>query len=318
MRVDPLWWLLGVAVVALGVVLVADWPTRHRRGGWWALARHAAMAVLLAGIALRPSWGHVPSSRTTLEADVVIAVDRTASMGATDVGDRTRAQAVADDVRELVSSLAGARFTVVSFDNQARIEVPATTDQTTVTSAVAALGWREADNGKGSDISVAVPTLTDVVQQSQRSDPSAARLLYYFGDGEQTTSRKPASFAPLAPLLTRATVVGYGSTSGSPLQRSPIDPRTVTVNNSPAISRADPGRLRQIAAQMRATFRMGPVSTDFEADRQGLPETTTTDVGTSGGQQGYWMLAVAIQVLVLVDVAVAARRYRRSHQEVAS
>ena len=80
MRLDTNWWLVGGAAVLLVLVLVVDWPTRRQRGGWWTLARHLLLVALLAGIGVRPVQGQAATNRATVQADVVIAIDRTASM----------------------------------------------------------------------------------------------------------------------------------------------------------------------------------------------------------------------------------------------
>jgi len=236
-------------------------------------------------------------------------------MGAVDVAGKTRAEAVAADVRQLVTSLEGARFSVVSFDNEARVELPSTTDAMAVTTTINALGWREAEHGKGSDIAVAVPTLTTVLKTAQQNHPEAARLLYYFGDGEQTSATAPTSFAPLAPLVDDATVVGYGSTEGAPMRRSRVDDRTIVVDGRTARSKADPAQLKRIAADLGGTFRVGPVGPQFAPDRQKVPEKLTDDAAARGGREWYWALAIAVQLLVLVDVVLAARRWKSSRQE---
>lgn len=315
MSFRPLWWLVAGAVLVLVVALLTDWPRRRRRGGGWVLARHLGVALLLVGIGLRPLWGERVAEHSSIDADIIIVVDRTASMGAVDVDGRTRAQAVAADVTRMTSALAGARFSVVSFDDAARVELPSTSDAAAVSTTVSALGWQEAQGGHGSDIAVAVPVVRKELERVQRMNPGARRLVFYFGDGEQTARRSPESFAPVAPLVQRAVVVGYGTTTGASMRRSPANADPVRVGGTIARSRADPGNLERIASELHGTFRQGPLGDWFATMRPELSTVTHEDSEETGGHELAPWLAVGVQVLVLLDVFEQVLRWRRARQE---
>lgn len=317
MNLFPNWYLLAGAGVLLALVVLCDLPRYRERGGSWATVRHILLGLCLAVIALRPVFGAERVESTTIRADVVIMVDRTTSMGARDyAAGQPRITGVSRDVRRLVSRLSGARFAVVVFDNNARIEVPFTTDGMTIVSAVDSLGWREIEQGSGSDISVGVPEAEALLKESEKRDSGALRVLYYAGDGEQTAQKKPDSFATLKPLVSEAFVLGYGTTAGAPMLKSPSAKSDVMHNGKPALSKADPAALQTIADQLGGTMSMRDPEKDLPLPGAIVPTRTTTDIRLSASGEVYWIVAVLAGFIVAVEVAVIARNWRQARQEV--
>ncbi|MCW5953997.1 MAG: VWA domain-containing protein, partial [Propionibacteriaceae bacterium] len=152
----PLVVLAGFAFALLVAGLVHGWRAKGRSAriaGWL----RVVLALLAIGIALRPVQGHFEPRPAESRSDVLLMIDRTTSMGATDyAGGASRMAGVAADVAELMQQVAGARVAVIVIDDEAQLAVPFTTDAAAVTGFVGSVGWRNAKTAAGSDISVGV------------------------------------------------------------------------------------------------------------------------------------------------------------------
>lgn len=311
MTVTPLWPLLAAvaAVLALHV-----WASRGalRSGAVW---RRGTILLLLGAVSLQPAITGSDDPPTPTATDVVLVIDRTTSMGAQDYdGTNPRMEGVAADVTALVAAMPSARYTVVVMDNDARIAVPWTTDTTAVVTFAETMGWREESYGIGSDISVGKPVAEQLLDDSAQSRPQARRFLLYLGDGEQTMEALPASFDTLAPLLTDALVLGYGTEQGGRMTLRPDTEELVERDGVPQLSHIDEGALQGIADELGGTYRHRSTSggLDFWADGAGAAtgETGSPDYSLA------WLLAIAAAAVLALDGWFTLRMARRARREV--
>lgn len=319
MNAFPNWYLLGAAVllvaVTAGVLLGTRNDThvaaRTRRKRW----RHLGIALVLVAVAVRPTIGNVSTTTYTSGADVVIMIDRTASMGAVDYDNgKTRMDGVRTDVTALVRSLEGSRFAVVVFDNNARVALPYTTDGTAVVSLVDALDWRTSEYGNGSDISQGRDTAGKLLAQSQKSDPELSRYLYYFGDGEQTRRAAPGSFEPLRQYLTGSTVYGYGTDTGARMLTAPGSKDYVVKDGAPAVSHMGEQNLNAMAQQLQGGYqhRLKPGGLDAHVDHPTLIPVVHRD---PRGFETYWIFALIAAGLLVWELWDDVAYHRRARKE---
>lgn len=309
--VNPLWPVLGgclLVLVGLGWFHAArgDGGALTRRGG-------AATLILLAALQFQLTSHSAPPPPTSV--DLLLVVDRTTSMGATDWnGARTRMEGVAADVAELMRAMPGSRVSIITADNEARVVTPWTTDAAAVVTAAETMGWREEGYGIGSDISVGVPLALDQLDSASRARPASARYLVYFGDGEQTTATPPGTFEALRPLVADALVLGYGTPEGATMSIRPGADQLVERDGVAQLSRIDETALRRIAAQVGGTYvhRVSPGELP-------LWRTPIGDVGQASGvlppPPPSWWLGLAAVVLLLADLLVSVRRAAQARRE---
>lgn len=247
----PLRLLLLVGVVALaaayGVVQV-----RHRR----AVARYAASARLDA-----LTGGHRPTPARHLSSGllllalgalvvavaqptraeavtreqgvVVLAVDVSASMAATDIAP-TRLDAAIAGATDFVDGLpAGLHVGLVAFDGSARLLVAPTTDRASVTTAIAGL-----TEGPGTAAGEGIETSLTAVRSALAPDLLASgedlpASIVLLSDGATTVGRSAESAAAdAADLGVPVTTISFGTPDGTvTLQgetvRVPADPATM-------------------------------------------------------------------------------------------
>lgn len=320
MSCHPIWWVLGIGVGLLVANLLLIRADRRARGTRrprlrWPAVR-IGLCLLLVAIGVRPVIGHaVPQAAVSTGGDVVIMIDRTASMGSQDYnGSDTRISGVASDVSELVGELQGSRFTVIAIDNDARVEVPFTTDSASVASYASAIGWRSAEQGSGSDISVGVDAAVQVLQQSRADRPDAQRLFVYCGDGEQIGASPPRSFAPLRPYLTDALVLGYGTTSGGYMKTYPGSDAWIMYDGQRAVSHIGEANLKAIAEQTGGQYSHRTAPGPLPSTRMTVSHGEGQVTGRTPAEL-YWVFGLAAAVLLGAELWNALGDYRTTRRE---
>ncbi|MBS1673679.1 MAG: VWA domain-containing protein [Actinobacteria bacterium] len=312
-----------VVPVLAGAVWMLVRAVRRQGGGAgpavWALR---VVLVMACGILLlRPGLpdGHV---RTLASAtDVLIVVDTTASMVAEDwdgsagstPGASTkqpRLAGVRADVRRIAEAYPGARFALITFDADAVLRLPLTTDTGALVSAVDVLQPEVTRQSKGSSIGIANALVAQTLQNAKKASPDRARMVFYLGDGEQTVSSDPESFASAKPLLSGGGVLGYGTAQGGPMRETTGalggTGEYIQYQGTDALSRIDEKNLQTIAGELgvgyqhrtaQTTITLPPAPKSTSAYREDDPLSQPTDLS--------WIVALVVVALLCAEIARA-------------
>jgi len=315
----PVWLvaLIGVLLVGFAVWRIIAASRRRERLGW---ILRAAAALLIVVACFRPGIGSAGSPTLQSGVDIVFVVDTTSSMNAEDEGTnpdgspRTRLEAVRDDVASLAEQHVGARFSVISFDSSAVQRLPFTTDTTALRSIMTTLRSEVTLYSKGSSITIAKDLLAQVLQRAEEKNPDHAQIVYYLGDGEQTSNDKPASFGDAARFVDGGAVLGYGTTEGGRMKENggPYGSDKVQYIQDPAggdaLSKIDEGNLRAIAGDLRVDYAHrdpGTPVTAAQVDPGRLSSTAGGDVEHSFDL--YWILLILAFGALLPDAVTVTR-----------
>ncbi|MFS2279257.1 VWA domain-containing protein [Microbacterium sp. OR21] len=282
---------------------------RGPQRGLWAL--RLGMIVVVFAMLLRPGIPGGSSQTLATDTDVVIVVDTTASIVAEDwAGGRPRIEGVRADVQAIVDEYPGARFALISFDAAAQLRLPLTTDATALMSSLDVMRPEVTDQSRGSTIGIANRMLADTLSAAAKASPERARMVFYLGDGEQTASREPESFASSAKYVDGGAVLGYGTTEGGPMKKTTGAGAAaggyIEYQGAPAMSVIDEDNLRQVSEQLGVEYQHRTADAGIE-----LPEApgSTTDYAASGEVGNvielYWIAALVLIVLLAVEVALA-------------
>lgn len=125
-------------------------PKRRRHRRWIA----ALGVTLMTGALLEPVWGELPQSVVPKGLDIVVAIDVSKSMWATDVAP-SRLEWARQAVRDLATVAGGDRIGVVAFAGEARVVTPLTQDMKAVTTLVDEIDTTSVSRG-GTDIGAAL------------------------------------------------------------------------------------------------------------------------------------------------------------------
>jgi Ca-activated chloride channel family protein len=322
----PIPLLLPILAVALALVV---WQLIRHRGTRivreWGV--RLAMVLLVAAIAFRPAFGGTepgPAAEGGLE--VYFVVDTTSSMAAEDFGNdaNPRLAGVRADISGLAQSFAGAEFALLTFDSSAVQRMPLTSDLTALRSAVTVLTQEVTTYSSGSSIDAPRELLERVLADAEEANPDRPRVVYYFGDGEQTVDTEPGSFESIAPSIDGGAVLGYGTEEGGRMlsydgyndmysETSYIQDFSVSPPVE-AISRIDEPRLETIAEQLGVEYEHRDAGQGVDTLVDGI-EFSTPEVNTETGTaptELYWLLALPLVALLVREWVGLARAIKES------
>ena len=339
MTLNPIlsWWVMGplaaAIVLGLGWVLFRS-RRQHATAGdplfrGWLFRGGLVLLLLLA--ACRPGLpgGTVQGAATDL--NVFFVVDTSSSIAAEDhtpaggqaAGGQTagvpRLDGVRDDIRAIARALGGARYSLISFDSSAAVRMPLTADTSALDTAVAVLGPEVTDYSRGSSITAARAVLAERLATARDGHPERPRLVFYFGDGEQTSATAPQALGIDGSLVNGGAVLGYGTRDGGRMKENSGDPTrpAETYIQDPAagadaLSRLDEDRLREVAGQLAVPY-VHRSAGDAAAPmlQQATPGTLVrTGVALDGRTELYWVPAFAAFLLALRETLLVSGQLR--------
>lgn len=293
--------------------------TPARRTRW--LLRGGALLVLATSFTRPGVPLETVSQSTAAAADVFVLVDTTASIVAEDYdGQRPRLDGVKEDMESLLEQLPGARVSMVTFGSSAAVRVPLTTDHSAFASAIETVGPEVTLYSGGSSVTEARTLLLERLAAAEEQNPDNARLVYYFGDGEQTARTAPESMSEIAAQIDGGAVFGYGTESGGPMKEtqsyySTRDDGTYITDRTTgdrALSVIDEDQLRTIAADLGVDYHHRAAGTPLSAVHTAPQfEEMLVDAESFGGVTEYfWIPLLAVFAWIVAEATLAMRRVR--------
>ena len=268
-----------------------------------------ALGMLSAVVALlQPvSIGQTSVQESSIEADVVVALDLSKSMLAEDAPP-SRLERAKYEIMEMVDAMSGYRFGLVGFAGSASVLCPLTKD----------VGFfhMTLNNASPASISRGGTNLSQALQKGMDTfaGGTAPKLLILITDGEDHDSNPETALEAIKTLGIPVVTIGFGSEDGSPITlRDPVTGARTSLQDrdgNTVISRLDGTLLREIALQTDGAFIPAGVSS---LDLEGIvKEHITPIVDSSSTRQtttltpihGRWIaLALICMILAqLVDV----------------
>jgi len=349
MTLNPIlsWWVMGplaaAIVLGLGWVLFRSRQQHAPAGdaGFRGWLFRGGLVLLLLLAACRPGLpgGTVQAAATDL--NVFFVVDTSSSIAAEDHtpagGEAAKGQAaggqaakgqaagvprldgVREDIRAIARELGGARYSLISFDSSAAVRMPLTADTSALETAVAVLGPEVTDYSQGSSITAARAVLAGRLATARDSHPERPRLVFYFGDGEQTSAAAPQALGTDGSLVNGGAVLGYGTRDGGRMKENSGDPTRPAetyiqdpATGADAYSRINEDRLREVAGQLAVPY-VHRAAGDAPAPmlQQATPGTLVrTGVALDGRTELYWVPAFAAFLLALRETLLVSGQLR--------
>ena len=316
----PQWlWLLGILPLVAGAFA---WS--HRRGrallakivaprlreqlaGSVSPFRRAARAVLLLGafafaiLALaQPRLGFIERETKQKGRDVIVAVDTSRSMLATDFSPTRLARAKLF-TQDLVRLLGGDRVGLVAFAGSAFLQAPLTLDQNAIINSLGELDTTVIPKG-GTNIAAAIATAREAFGKAEGN----TRALVILTDGEELAADGIAAAKQAEAEGIRIFTVGIGSPEGSLIPIRTEDGRPDFVRDeagNPVTSKLDGARLSEIAAATGGFYLpIGPEAAR-EVFQKGIEPIELAETGVFSARQPIerfqWPLAAATLCLAL-------------------
>lgn len=318
------WW--GITLMLLPAILfigLGIWSQRRQSGVWFRWIRRSLLVLLILAMAVRPSLPGGSGAAGNALLDVYFLVDTTVSSSAEDYnGNRPRIEGMRHDVKAIAEKLAGARFSIISFDNKVFQVLPLTHDVTTLATGIDTLPVQQPSYADGSSVDAPLEIVTSELQRLEKADPSRGRVVFYLGDGEQTSDQKPASFADIKPLVKGGAVLGYGTAAGGKMadeigrkygNRPYLKDQSARTYPTPdAVSKIDEEMLRTIANQAGIQYihRTQPTSVQEITDTIDIGAVIKASHDASALEDWYWVLTPAALLLLAIDTWAVLRAGR--------
>ncbi|WP_101847832.1 VWA domain-containing protein [Zhihengliuella sp. ISTPL4] len=302
-------WMLVRAPRAGGEV-VADRRAIVKHRSLWAL--RLVMVLACAVMLLRPGLPGGSTQTLATDTDIVLVVDTTASIVAEDWADGDpRLDGVRADVRTLVEEYPGARFALITSDAAAELRIPLTTDTTALLGSLDVLRPEVTTQSRGSSIGVAARLLNETLVSAAESSPDRSRMVFYFGDGEQTSGMDPESFADSERHTDAGAVFGYGTTQGGPMRVTTggLDSggsEYIQYQGTDALSVIDEANLEKIAGQLGVGYEHREAGVSPTLPRAPSSTVAYADAGSVGDVvELYWLAALVILAALGVELTRA-------------
>jgi hypothetical protein len=192
----------------------------------------------------RPQWNPRPYDVERRGRDLIIALDVSRSMLASDIPP-SRLEMARIAVHETLPLLAGQRVALVTFSGSAAVRVPLTLDHGFVRYMLDRADPSDADLG-----STSLQAAFEKVKTSVLSDAGGRRDLVMFTDGEDHLSDLEKTGRLLAQFDARVLIIGLGDpVRGAPVPDTAGSEQRMQYNGQEVVSRLQEGTLTQLAEQ---------------------------------------------------------------------
>ena len=254
---------------------VAFFPATEGGADALPLPWRLALGLLLVAIALaRPQWG--PETRPTIQSgsDILLAIDLSRSMAATDVPP-SRLERAKEVAADLIKHLPGERVGLVVFSGVAILQAPLSLDHDALLEFISALRIDTGPEG-GTNFK----QLFQAAAESFGPDRNSAKDLIILSDGEANDPHWSDQIGLLESGGIAVIGLGIGTPAGSTLPDGPNgvfrDPSGGVV-----VSHLEEGNLAQIAGRTHGVYV--DASFNFDADRAARGIISQDGLGRKSG-----------------------------------
>ena len=271
----------------------------------------ASLALAIVALA-EPRYGFIEKETKQKGRDVIVAIDTSRSMLATDMVPTRLARAKLF-TQDLVRLLQGDRVGLVAFAGSAFLQAPLTLDYNAVTNALDELDTTVIPKG-GTNIAAAVTAAREAFGKAE----GQTRALIILTDGEELGADGIAAAKQAAGEGIRIFTVGIGSPEGSLIPIRLDDGRQDFVRDSagkPVTSKLDDSRLKEIASATGGFFALIGPDAAREIFQKGIEPMELSETGVFSSRQPIeryqWPLAAATACLAM-SLLPGDRRRRSS------
>lgn len=276
-------------------------------------ARLVTVAMLGALALAGPRWGLARGPTSARGIDMVVALDASLSMMATDERP-TRLERMKQEVRRLRAMSRADRIALIAFAGRSYILTPLTTDDGAIELFLDNLDPSVVGQA-GSSIARAIRQGTDLLMAS---DGSADRALVIMTDGESfdTTEEIETAARESGEQGVSLVTVGFGSTAGStiPVRDGSVTREKRDEDGKVVITRYDPRALEAAATAAGGTFIAAGSSDKASRVRSALRNLRTArrqvDAREDHVPRFLWAVVPAL-LLLMYDTWVMSRRPKR-------
>ena len=219
--------------------------------------------IIIFVINLRPMVQNGEVEVLTSDVSVLFVIDKSVSMAALDYnGENERLEGIKKDSKHIIDELSGAKFSLITFGDTAKQEMPFTIDGNMVGSMIKSIRTEDDYYAKGTSINIS----NEVIEKTLKDSNASPVVLFFITDGEITTEDKTLkSFENIKQYISDGAVLGYGTTAGGKMINStykdqPDSPYYYKYyydekyQRQTALSKIDENNLNQLASDMGVEY----------------------------------------------------------------
>ena len=336
--IHPVLLVLILAIAATFVFLSARRAARKRVMD---IIRRSLIVLTVIVMGAGPS---IPGEAVEVSSalEVYLVIDRTGSMAAEDWdGNKPRIDGVRNDVSLLMNSLAGSRFSILTWDSSVHTDMPLTSDASAVASYMDSFNRELSASSQGSSINRPAADLAALLAKNQERHPQNLRVVFIFSDGE-TSNQDHWSSAPsgseedwdrVKEYADGGLVIGYGTEAGGRMKvlrlgnsesQSAGDDGYIHDLSQPgnpvAISKIDEAALQSVASRIGVDYVHSPDKSAIESHARTIMDSATEISEQRNMKDTYryiiWPFALLLGGLLAWEgatLALRAQQLRNSH-----
>ena len=296
----PIWLMLIICLIMIAIILKNNKKSIGQ----------IIIVILLFLINLRIMIPSDESQTLANNLDVLFVIDSTISMNAEDYdGTNTRLSAIKKDCQYIVKRLNGARFSTITFDNNAKIVTPYTKDISTTIEAIDIINPINELYAKGSSLNTPLETIISSLKSSQNKK-DRIRILFFISDGEITDESTLQSFTEISKYITNGAVLGYGTSKGGYMKTknsfSEKEEYLMDYSNSlkKAISKIDESNLKKIAKDINIDYihmeKQSKINNKL-TEIKNIINTKTESDDKSTYDDTYYIFIIPLLILLVIE-----------------
>ncbi|MBJ7336876.1 VWA domain-containing protein [Mycolicibacterium sp.] len=307
--------LMAVAAIILVARIAAlrrSTPAARTGSALWRWCGLTLATLSLVVAAARPVIDPDQTSATRVadrEApNVFLIVDRSPDMRVVDYPRATSRMDVArQDVAGLIDRYPGARVAVISFAARPNLDWPLSADTWSLRPKVSAFEpYASAPDALGqTNAGAAGNMLRYQLINAKQQYPRAKTFVYYLGSGTPEAELPPRDFNLPENAVDGGAVLGYGTAAGGPIPGTDVTRSSIGASN-----------LRVVAAQIGVPFTPRtdgePLGSAVPGDTVAPATAPSAPVDSSGRTELYWFPAILAAILILVELYLVLREFRRT------
>lgn len=193
--------------------------------------------------------------------DILFVIDNTISMNAEDYeNNNTRLYAVKKDCEYIIEKLNGARFSLITFNNTAKVVVPYVRDNNMIREAIDMIDIPYELYAKGTSLNTSLDSVLTSLKSSKKKE-NKKRILFFISDGEITDDSSLKSFSSVSKYVDNGAVLGYGTARGGYMKTKDKYMETenyiiddTDLNYKKALSKMEEKNLQKIAKDIQIDY----------------------------------------------------------------
>ena len=260
----PLSTMIPFTIILLIVVLI---NRKH-------IINRILILLLLLIVSQRPMLKDQDDVSYVLNFDVMFVIDTTVSMNATDMSNGTRLDAVKRTANYIIEELPGSKFSIITFDNDAFVKYPFTSDIAVIEDVLKSLKTVDPNYALGSSLSSPSEYMKmlveSAIQADKNHDEKRQRIVFFMSDGELNNEERVktnlAEYNGLSDMIDNGAIIGIGTPEGGKMQvissvnmNNLVDSKGYLLDNSVnppvvAISKMDENNLKAVATKLELDY----------------------------------------------------------------